>query len=575
VKLTASLKYSDYSLMVGMRYTSFGALLCVYNHSTYALKDISLNPIYSNGIPRQSIAKLVGYFSPTVCHFRYLTVCIAIAATLVATGGLPALDAPLTSEGQPQIQASQPISSPCVKMQRTLVDMSLCIQNPLDGSTVSGVVSVEAVLTGSIAEIRRAKLIFALNHEYVLTDYIAPYIFELPTDHFADGLSTISVIAELNNGTETNSASVNLNIDNSNSNISDQYSPFTPYIPPLPVAGQPLVLAATGDGASGETTAVTDMIASWNPAMFLYLGDVYEDGTYTEFYNWYGNGANYFSLFRPITNPTVGNHEYTGGKAPGYFEYWNNPPSYYSFDAAGWHFISLNSNVPKEMGVGRPEYNWLARDLALNLSQCTLAFMHAPRYSIGSEGGTPRLGPIWSLLANYQADLILTGHDHNYQRWEPIDSSGNPDPAGITQFVVGSGGHGIRPFISSDTRLVKGVDRVQDAIGALRLELYPNRATYEYINVNGVVLDSGEIECQRAISQFTYYVPNGSTANMRDCPNTNCNRVTTLSSGTELTVLNQTTGQVVNGSAIWFEVSVGNLHGYIHNSVLIRTQKQQ
>jgi hypothetical protein len=534
-----------------------------------------LKPIYSKGNSRQSIAKLFEYLLSKFWPSGSFTVCISIAIMLVVTGGLPAVDAQLTSEGQPQTQASQPISSPCVKMQRTLVDMSLCIQNPFDGSTVSGVVRVEAVLTGSNAEIRRAKLIFALNHEYVLTDYIAPYIFELPTDHFADGLSTLSVIAELNNGTETNSASVNLKIDNSNSSISNQYPPFTPYIPPSPVAGQPLVLAATGDGASGETTAVTDMIASWNPAMFLYLGDVYEDGTYTEFYNWYGNGSNYFSLLRPITNPTVGNHEYTDGKAPGYFEYWNNPPSYYSFDAAGWHFISLNSNIPKEMGVGRPEYNWLVRDLALNSSQCTLAFMHAPRYSIGSEGSTPRTGPIWSLLANNQADLILTGHDHNYQRWEPLDASGNPDPAGITQFVLGSGGHGIRPFITSDTRMVKGVDSVEDAFGALRLELYPNRATYKYINVSGVVLDSGEIECQRAISRFTFSVPNGSTANMRDCPDTNCNRVATLSSGTEITVLKQTTGQVVNGSAIWFEVSVGNLHGYIHNSVLIQTQKLQ
>ncbi|MBA3867833.1 MAG: metallophosphoesterase [Anaerolineae bacterium] len=331
------------------------------------------------------------------------------------------------------------------------------------------------------------------------------------------------------------------------------------------------MVAADGDGVSGESTAVPDLIASWNPGMFLYLGDVYEDGTYTEFYNWYGSGANYYSRFRSITNPTVGNHEYTNGEAPGYFKYWNNPPSYYSFDTAGWHFISLNSNIPRDMGVEKPEYSWLARDLAQNASQCTLAYMHAPRYSIGSEGGTEPVAPMWALLVNNQADIFLTGHDHNYQRWQPLDASGNFNPEGITQFVVGSGGHGIRPFVSSDTRMVKGIDDVQETPGALRLQLYSDRATFEYINAAGLVLDSGEIPCHKAISNFTFHVPSFSTANLRDCPATNCSRIKSLSPGTQVIVLSQVTGEVVSGSAIWYEVSVDDLHGYIHSSLLIGT----
>jgi hypothetical protein len=490
---------------------------------------------------------------------------------LVFTGISPTLDAQLTFESQLHRLASQPLSSPCTEKNIHSGVVTLCIQNPLDNSTVSGLITVKAVLSGPTAAIRRAKLKFEVNAEYVLTDYLAPYTFEWPTDHFPNGLRTLSVEAELNDGTETGSATIKLQINNASRSSFDQAAPFTPYTAPTPLAGQPFVVAATGDGASGESTSVPDLITSWNPSMFLYLGDVYEDGTFTEFYNWYGSGANYFSRFRSITNPTVGNHEYTNGKAPGYFEYWNNPPSYYSFDTAGWHFISLNSNIPKEMGVGRPEYNWLARDLAKNASQCTLAYLHAPRYSIGSEGGTQRLAPIWALLVKNQADIILTGHDHNYQRWQPLDASGNYDPEGITQFVVGSGGHGIRPFVNSDTRLAIGRDSLEDTVGALRLELYSDRAIFKYINTDGVVLDSGEISCHQAISKFTFQVPSSSTANLRDCPATNCGRIKSLSPGTEVIVINQVTGELVSGSNIWYEVSIGDLHGYIHSSLLIRT----
>jgi len=221
------------------------------------------------------------------------------------------------------------------------------------------------------------------------------------------------------------------------------------------------------------------------------------------------------------------------------------------------------------MQPGTAQYDWLARDLTKNTLACSLAYFHAPRYSIGSEGDTPRLEAIWALLANQNVSLVVTGHDHNYQRWEPLDGSGNPDPEGVTQIIVGSGGHGIRPFVKSDTRVVKGIDYVEDTAGALRLELYPDRASFNYINLDGVVLDAGKIPCLRTTSTGTLYVPSGSHANVRACPDTSCNLITSLTSGTEVTVLHQVTGQVVSGSTLWFEVSMAGVHGYIHSSVLI------
>ena len=118
-----------------------------------------------------------------------------------------------------------------------------------------------------------------------------------------------------------------------------------PYVPALPPVGNSLVVAAAGDGASGEMNAsnVSDLLNTWQPDLFLYLGDVYEKGTHSEFYNWYGTPDRFFGRLRSITNPVIGNHEYENGVAPGYFDYRNQVPDYYSYDAAGWHFIALNS----------------------------------------------------------------------------------------------------------------------------------------------------------------------------------------------------------------------------------------
>ena len=206
------------------------------------------------------------------------------------------------------------------------------------------------------------------------------------------------------------------------------------------------MLAAAGDGASGETAAgdVTGLIASWNPNLFLYLGDVYEDGTSTEFYNWYGTESTFYGRFRSITNPVIGNHEYqSGGIAPGYFDYWDNIQRYYSYDAAGWHFIALDSNcglVPS-CAVGQAQYQWLLSDLSTHTNVCTIAYFHHPVYNVGPEGYTTSMNDLWALMAQHGVDIVLTGHDHDYQRWKPLDENGNPSVTGITEFVVGGGGH--------------------------------------------------------------------------------------------------------------------------------------
>ena len=194
--------------------------------------------------------------------------------------------------------------------------------------------------------------------------------------------------------------------------------------------------------------------------MFLYVGDVYEKGTATEFYNWYGQGSTFYGRFRQITDPIIGNHEYENGVAPGYRDYWNlgtTTPTYYSYDAAGWHFIALNSNcgLLRDCAVGQAQYNWLLNDLNTHNNVCTIAYFHHPVFNVGYEGYATSMNDMWALMAQHGVDIVLTGHDHDYQRWVPLDGNinnlspngiGNPSSTGMTEFVAGGGGHGIQTF---------------------------------------------------------------------------------------------------------------------------------
>ena len=166
-----------------------------------------------------------------------------------------------------------------------------------------------------------------------------------------------------------------------------------------------------GDGADGrpQTQQVSDLIAGMNPNMFLYLGDVYEKGSAAEFQNYY---AAQFGRFDSISNPTIGNHEYSSSStAEGYFRYWRSPPNYYSYDAGGWHFVSLNSDDHFDRSVSgvrqtqpgtggvRTMYDWLADDLAAHPT-CTIVYYHHPLWNQGEESPSSRMSAIGPCSSN-------------------------------------------------------------------------------------------------------------------------------------------------------------------------------
>jgi hypothetical protein len=232
----------------------------------------------------------------------------------------------------------------------------------------------------------------------------------------------------------------------------------------------------------------------------------YEDSCLAEFM---GVGA-YDATWgrkRAITRPLPGNHEYHDltpcpPVADGYFTYFGSAAGdygkgYYSFDIGPWHVIALNSNV--SAGPTSPQGIWLAGDLAATTKPCTLAMWHRPRYSSGSShGNSPPESPataMWNAVYDAGGDVVLTAHEHSYERFAPQNKSGERDDAqGVRDFVVGTGGanHGAFMVAAPSTSEVRN----SNTFGVLKLTL--RAASYEWQFVpepGGAFTDSGSGTC--------------------------------------------------------------------------------
>lgn len=267
------------------------------------------------------------------------------------------------------------------------------------------------------------------------------------------------------------------------------------------------VLVGAGDIAwcgdlSGaqETAKLLDAI----PGTVFAAGDLaYEGGTYEEFRNCYGPT---WGRFKARTRPAPGNHEYNGSSAVGYFQYWGKQAGdpgkgYYSYDLGGWHIVALNTNckIPQlgGCGEGSPEEIWLKQDLAAHPDACILAYGHHPLFSSGllaRHAEHPELTAFWQDLFDAHADLILAGHEHNYERFAPQNPEGNADAEhGIREIVVGTGGKSHTPL-----GFAKPNSEVRDdrTYGVLKLTLSPGKYRWEFVPVEGKTFrDAGEGVC--------------------------------------------------------------------------------
>jgi hypothetical protein len=243
--------------------------------------------------------------------------------------------------------------------------------------------------------------------------------------------------------------------------------------------------------------ATAGLISQLKPDAVLALGDTqYPDGAYSQYAASY---AKSWGRSRPITYPAIGNHEYLTGRARGYFEYFGQragrpDQAWYSFDLATWHVIVINSECGHigGCGSGSPEERWLAADLAAHPGRCTLAYWHEPRWSSGTHGSDPVYGALWNDLAAAGADVVLNGHDHDYERFAPLSADGQVEANGVREFVVGTGGESHYKFHLPATG---SQVRLANTFGVLRLALEPGAYTWSFVSVSGATRDAGRTSC--------------------------------------------------------------------------------
>jgi hypothetical protein len=276
------------------------------------------------------------------------------------------------------------------------------------------------------------------------------------------------------------------------------------------------VLVGTGDIASctsqgDEQTAVlvdsilrADSIAGVEDVVIALGDNAYPGGTARDYErcfspSWGDSNKRIMSRIRP----TPGNHEHLTDMAAPYYAYFGDKAGspkkgYYSYDLGDWHIVALNSEMVVNTSFLSEEQNaqrdWLKDDLAKSQKNCTLAYMHHPRWSSGWHGDDARMEPFLQLLYDAGVDIVLTGHDHEYERFLPQTPSGVLDTArGVVQFVIGTGGGELRGF---RTRLSQNsAAQVEGHFGVLKMSLGASGYQYAFIDVSGRVWDPGAGNC--------------------------------------------------------------------------------
>jgi 3',5'-cyclic AMP phosphodiesterase CpdA len=205
-----------------------------------------------------------------------------------------------------------------------------------------------------------------------------------------------------------------------------------------------------------------------------------------------------WGAFKARTHPVPGNHDYKTPGAMGYYDYFGalaGPPGlgYYSYDLGDWHLVALNSEIT--MAKGSAQEVWLRSDLAASAKPCTLAYWHRPLYTSGAvHKPAVATRPLFRALYDNNAELVLSGHNHQYERFAPMDPFGALNPArGIRQFVVGTGGASHYAFGPTQPN-----SEVRDnaTYGVLKLTLHSNSYDWEFLPIAGQTFtDSGTAPC--------------------------------------------------------------------------------
>jgi hypothetical protein len=254
------------------------------------------------------------------------------------------------------------------------------------------------------------------------------------------------------------------------------------------------VLLAVGDIAScdvSEDEQVAELAARL-PGTIALLGDAaYPHGSSADYANCFDPD---WGALRDRLRPAPGNHDYETKDASAYFSYFGAAAGtpgegWHSYDVGSWHVIALNSECAAIGGCagGSPELAWLVADLAAHPAACTLAYWHHPRYSSGQHGDNDMTAALWAALSDAGADLVLSGHDHDYERMAPVD--------GLRSFVVGTGGRSLYEWPGGPGPFSEV--RANDTYGLLELTLRATDFSWRFVPAaGGSFTDAGSASCR-------------------------------------------------------------------------------
>lgn len=282
------------------------------------------------------------------------------------------------------------------------------------------------------------------------------------------------------------------------------------------------VFVGAGDIAdcpNGKAAETANLIKGITGTVFTLGDNAYGSGTPEQFAQCYEST---WGQFKDRTKPVPGNHDYLTAGAAGYYGYFGTTASpqesaclsnclgYYSYDLGAWHIIALNSEI--DHSVGSAQLTWLKKDLEDHQTTCTAAYWHKPLFTSGvhqDDGDRSSHKTFWDVLYQYGADVVLNGHDHEYERFAPQNPDGQrDDAAGIREFVVGTGGTSLREF---GTMQPNSEFSKNDTHGVLKMTLSPSSYTWEFVSIDSTIVDQGTATCVEAST----FVGAGDIA---DCP---------------------------------------------------------
>jgi calcineurin-like phosphoesterase family protein len=258
-----------------------------------------------------------------------------------------------------------------------------------------------------------------------------------------------------------------------------------PAVPQPPALVADAVLVGAGDVAMCGLPEVeaTAALLERIPGTVFAAGDLaYPSGSARDFAACYEPT---WGRVKHRTRPAPGNHDYETQQAAPYYAYFGesagpNGQGYYSYREGAWLILSLNSNIPAS--EGSPQAEWVRATLASNPASCTLAYWHHPVFSSGPNGDNAQMRDMWRILQHAGADVVISAHDHLYERFAPQDAGGRADPQhGIRQFIVGTGGS----HLYAQKTLRANSEVISSTHGVLKLTLKADGYDWQFVSIPG------------------------------------------------------------------------------------------